>query len=105
MKFNSRHPDSHLQFQTILASAKLQMTSPGLTSGEMSDEVSDGVSDEVSNTRRNKFLTRATAEDRLMLDSQKRSKLSKRITWSPTLVEVEDVIGLTFSDDHLEREE
>ena len=101
MKFNSRHPDSHLQFQTILASAKLQMTSPGPTSGEMSDEVSD----EVSNTRRNKFLTRATAEDRLMLDRQKRSKLSKRITWSPTLVEVEDVIGLTFSGDHLEREE
>lgn len=96
-KFNSLHPDSHLHFQNILASAKMQKDSPEPRSGEISDEV--------SNMQRNSFLTRATEEDRLRDQGQKKTRLSKRITWSPTLVEVKNLPDLTTLIDHLENEE
>ena len=96
-KFNSLHPDSHLNFQNILASAKLQKNSPEPGSGEMSDEV--------SNMQRNTFLSRATEEDRLRDEGQKKTRLSKRITWSPTLVEIKNLPDLTTLFDHLENEE
>ena len=60
-KFNSLHPDSHLNFQNILASAKLQKDSPEPRSGEMSDEV--------SNMQRNTFLTRARRRQDLARES------------------------------------
>ena len=97
-KFHCLHPDSHLHFQNMLASAKLQKaTSPEPQSG--------GQSDEVTNMQRNTFLTRATEEDRIRDEGQKKTRLSKRITWSPTLVEVKNLPDLTTYIDHLESEE
>ena len=97
-KFHCLHPDSHLHFQNMLASAKLQKdTSPEPQSG--------GQSDEVRNMQRNTFLTRATEEDRIRDEGQKKTRLSKRITWSPTLVEVKNLPDLTTYIDHLESEE
>merc|ERR1711915_179825 len=97
-RFNCLHPDSHLQFQHILASAKLQKEdSPGPRSGELSDEE--------TNMMRNTFLTRATEEDRLQDEVRKKTRLRKRITWSPTLVEVKNLLDPATSIDHLESEE
>ena len=96
-KFNILHPDSHLHFQNMMASAKLQKASPEPQSGEQSDEV--------SNMQRNTFLTRATEEDRLRDEGNKKTRLSKRITWSPTLVEVKNLPDFPNFIDHLESEE
>ena len=75
----------------------MQKDSPEPRSGDLSDEV--------SNMQRNTFLTRATEEDRLRDQGQKKTRLSKRITWSPTLVEVKNLPDLTTLIDHLENEE
>ena len=98
-KFHCLHPDSHLDFQNMLASAKLQKTTSS------PEHQSGGQSDEVSNMERNTFLTRATEEDRIRDEGQKKTRLSKRITWSPTLVEVKNLSDLTTYIDHLESEE
>jgi len=81
LKFNSLHPDSHQQFQNIIKTAKLKKL-------EEYNQLNSSI--EILNMVKNISLTQFREEDDVVeKPPSRRNKVSKKLSWSKNLIEVE----------------
>ena len=92
-RFNRQHPSSHTDFQSLIQTARKRK--------ESCEEISDiSVEQEVSNMIKNKDLTKFTEQDQIHCEAQrkKRKLVSKKLTWSKNLIQVQIVLDCHYSD-------
>ena len=91
-RFNRQHPSSHTDFQNLLQTARRRK--------ESCEETSDESDQEVSNMIKNKVLTKFTEEDQNYCEGQrkKRKLVSKKLTWSKNLIQVQVLLDCHCSD-------
>merc|ERR1712018_548062 len=91
-RFNRLHPASHAEFQSLLQTARKRK--------ESCEETSDSNEQEVANMIKNKALTKFTEEDQTYCEAQrkKRKLVSKKLTWSKNLIQVQILLDCHYSD-------
>ena len=92
-RFNRQHPSSHTDFQNLLQNARKRK--------ESCEEISDERDQEVSNMIKNKALTKFTEEDQIYCETQrkKRKLVSKKLTWSKNLIQVQIVLDCYYCEE------
>merc|ERR1712149_116123 len=92
-RFNRLHPASHADFQSLLQTARKRK--------ESCEETSDSSEQEVANMIKNKALTKFTEEDQVYCEAQrkKRKLVSKKLTWSKNLIQVQIVLDCYYCEE------